>query len=174
MLVAAAALAALTGCGHHGSTNPNGGPPPDAGPAPEATQLLKTCTDTGPVLTMIVGLPSCAPTATMSSTSYFFFISGQDYARLGAGVTLTIGPDQNSPTFGYLVTQVTQATDAGPMTLQTMGVPTPAESGSIKFDTYEANKGATGSFEARFPSGGVSVSFLTTTADFCPPMACVH
>ncbi len=156
-----AAFLVLTGCGKQVSV---GADKPGAASeaTPEVAHLMRVC---GPTLVLSVGWSTCGASATLADPSYIFSISQADYARVAAGTSFVLVGDPNAPTSGD---RITGGTADAPLTLRTMGRATHTliTAGRITFDTFDADKAATGTYEVVFPGGAASGAF---SADFCPP-----
>jgi hypothetical protein len=156
-----AAFLVLTGCGHRvsiGSDKP--GAASEA--APEIAHLTRIC---GHALALTVGWSTCNASATLADPSYIFTISKADYAHVAAGASFVLVGDPNAPTSGD---RMTGGPVDAPFTFSTGGrwTHTPITAGRITFDTFEADRAATGTYEVVFPGGAASGAF---SADFCTP-----
>lgn len=166
-MLAAAASGALTGCGNQVPINPDR-PTPGAA-VPEVAHLTRTCGEGGPAMMLTVGWSTCDGVATLTNPSYLFSIGKTDYPHIQAGASFAMVGDMHAPGFGY---RITGGTADAPITVSTIAkaTKTPITAGLIKFDTFEADREATGTYEVTYPGGAAHGTF---TADFCRDMACI-
>jgi hypothetical protein len=154
---------ALTGCGKQVSINPD--PAAQGAAASGVAHLTRMCANHGPALALTVGWSTCDASATLADPSYIFTISKADYALVAAGTTFVLVGDPQAPTSGY---RMTGGTADAPITLSTIrqATQTLITAGLITFDTFQADRSATGTYEVVFPGGAASGTF---SADFCTP-----
>jgi hypothetical protein len=156
-----AAFVALTGCGNRVPIKPD---PATQGAAVSAVgHLTGMCVNGGPALALTLGWSSCDASATIADPSYIFTISKGDYPLVASGSSFVLVADPKSITTGLRMT----GTAGAPLTPRTIGQATQTlMTGVLTFDTFEADRAATGNYDVAFPGGAASGTF---SADFCTP-----
>jgi hypothetical protein len=167
MLATATAIVALTGCGKQVSINPD--PATQGAAGADVSHLTRSCGEGGPAMWLTLGWSTCGGAATLANPSYLFSIGKTDYLHIQAGASFPLVGDMHAPAFGYRITGGTADT---PITVSTIAkaTETPITAGLLKFDTFEADRAATGTYEVVYPGGEAHGTFA---ADFCLGMACI-
>jgi hypothetical protein len=148
---------ALTGCRNQVSVKPD--PAAQGAATPEVAHLWWICGS----VDLSIGRSTCGGPATLTDPSYSFSISDADYARIAPGTRLALGGERNADAVGYRITGAPAGVPVTPSMFAQL-TQTLITGGSITFDTFEADKAATGTYEVVFPGGTASGTF---SADFC-------